>query len=115
MWFEVDKSKKAPKRVRRALADGADLVFVWGGDGMVQRCIDELADPSATLAIIPAGTANLFASNLGIPKDLTAAVEIGLHGARRSFDVGVINGEHFAVMAGAGLDALDDPRRRRRA
>ncbi len=106
MWFEVDKSKKAPKRVRQALADGADLVFVWGGDGMVQRCIDELAGTSATLGIIPAGTANLFASNLGIPKDLTAAVEVGLRGTRRSFDVGVINGEHFAVMAGAGLDAL---------
>jgi diacylglycerol kinase (ATP) len=106
MWFEVDKSKKAPKQVRRALADGADLVFVWGGDGMVQRCIDVLAGTDAAVAIVPAGTANLFATNLGIPKDLTAAVEIGLHGERHRFDVGTINGERFAVMAGAGLDAL---------
>ncbi|HEV7526386.1 MAG TPA: YegS/Rv2252/BmrU family lipid kinase [Acidimicrobiia bacterium] len=106
MWFEVPKSKKAPKRVRKALADGADLVFVWGGDGMVQQCIDVLAGSDAILAIIPAGTANLFATNLGIPKDLTAAVELGLHGDRRKFDVGVINGEHFAVMAGAGFDAV---------
>lgn len=106
MWFEVPKSKKAPKRVREALAAGADLIFVWGGDGMVQRCIDVIAGSDAILAILPAGTANLFASNLGIRKDLTEAVELGLHGERRNLDVGVINGEHFAVMAGTGLDAV---------
>ena len=43
LWFEVPKSKKAPKRVREAVEAGADLVFVWGGDGMVQRCVDALA------------------------------------------------------------------------
>ncbi len=106
MWFEVPKSKRAPKAVRKALEAGADLVFVWGGDGMVQRSIDVLAGSDATVAILPAGTANVFATNLGIPKDLAVAVEIGLHGARRQFDVGSINGEHFAVMAGAGFDAL---------
>jgi diacylglycerol kinase (ATP) len=106
MWFEVPKSKRAPKAVRKALARGADLVFVWGGDGMVQRSVDVLAGSDATLAILPAGTANVFATNLGIPKDLGAAVEIGVHGARRQFDVGSMNGEHFAVMAGAGFDAL---------
>jgi len=104
-WYEVPKSKKAPKRVRRAIDDGADLLFVWGGDGMVQRCAHAAVGSGATLAIIPAGTANLFATNLGIPKDLEAAVAIGLAGARRKLDLGTINGEHFAVMAGAGLDA----------
>ena len=68
LWFEVPKSRKAPKRVRAALDAGADLVIVWGGDGMVQRCIDALAGSDAAIAIIPAGTANLFASNLGIPR-----------------------------------------------
>jgi diacylglycerol kinase (ATP) len=105
MWFEVPKSKKAPKRVRKALSDGADLIFVWGGDGMVQRCIDVIAGSGAVVAILPAGTANLLAGNLGIPKDLPAAVELGLHGERKPFDVGVVNREHFAVMAGSGLDA----------
>jgi diacylglycerol kinase family enzyme len=55
---------------------------------------------------LPAGTANLFATNLGIPKDLEEAVKIGLNGSRRQLDVGLINGEHFGVMAGTGLDAL---------
>jgi diacylglycerol kinase (ATP) len=105
LWYEVPKSAKAPKCVRKAVKLGADLVFVWGGDGMVQRCIDAVADSSVTIAILPAGTANLLATNLDIPKDLAQAVAIGLHGSRRSLDVGVLNGERFAVMAGAGFDA----------
>ena len=104
-WFEVSKSAKAPKCVRRALKLGADLVFVWGGDGMVQRCIDAAAGSSASIAILPAGTANLLATNLEIPKDLAEAVAIGLSGSRRALDVGVLNDERFAVMAGAGFDA----------
>jgi diacylglycerol kinase (ATP) len=104
-WVEVPKSKKAPPHVQRALDEGAELVFAWGGDGMVQRCVDVLAGSSVGLAILPAGTANLFASNLGIPQDIEEAVAIGLHGDRREIDVGRFNGERFAVMAGAGFDA----------
>jgi diacylglycerol kinase (ATP) len=104
-WVEVPKSKKAPAQVQRALDEGAELVFAWGGDGMVQRCVDVLAGSSVGLAIVPAGTANLFASNLGIPQDIEEAVAIGLGGNRREIDVGRFNGERFAVMAGAGFDA----------
>jgi YegS/Rv2252/BmrU family lipid kinase len=104
-WAEVSKSKKAPAQVQRALDEGAELIFAWGGDGMVQRCVDVLAGSTTSLAIIPAGTANLFASNLGIPKDIEEAVAIGLRGDRHEFDVGRFNGERFAVMAGAGFDA----------
>jgi YegS/Rv2252/BmrU family lipid kinase len=106
LWYEVSKSKQAPKRIKEAVADGADLLFVWGGDGLVQRCVDALATTPTTIAIIPAGTANLLATNLGIPDDIEGAVRVGLHGSRRMLDVGVMNGERFAVMAGTGLDAL---------
>jgi YegS/Rv2252/BmrU family lipid kinase len=106
LWFEVDKSRKAPNRVREALERGADRVLVWGGDGMVQHCIDVLAGTGAVIGVLPAGTANLFATNIGIPHDLEKAVTIALHGAPRRFDVGVINGERFAVMAGTGFDAV---------
>ena len=105
IWYEVNKSRKAPKRARRALKEGAGLIFVWGGDGMVQRCVDELAGTDAVLAILPAGTANLLATNLNIPDRLPEAVRVGLHGESRLLDTGLVNGEHFAVMAGAGLDA----------
>ena len=104
-WCEVPKSRKAPAQVRRALDEGAELIVTWGGDGMVQRCVDVLAGSEVALAIIPAGTANLFATNLGIPSDIEGAVAVGLHGARRRVDLGRFNGERFAVMAGAGFDA----------
>ena len=105
LWYEVPKSKKARKKVRQALDEGAELVFVWGGDGMVQRCADVLAGSGVPMAILPAGTANLFATNLSIPADLEEAVLIGFHGRREKLDLGVLNGEHFAVMAGAGFEA----------
>lgn len=105
LWFEIAKSKKATKRARQAVRDGADLVFVWGGDGTVQHCADALAGSGATMAIIPAGTANLLATELDIPFDIEQAVHVGLHGDTRSIDVGVLNGERFTVMAGAGFDA----------
>jgi diacylglycerol kinase (ATP) len=110
LWYEVSKSRRARKDTLRALKGGADLFFVWGGDGMVQRCVDALAGTDATVAILPAGTANLLAGNLGIPDELPEAVRIGFHGARRKLDLGNVNGEHFAVMAGAGFDAemIDD-------
>jgi diacylglycerol kinase (ATP) len=105
LWVEVPKSKKAPQQVKRLLDKGAEHFFVWGGDGMAQRCIDTLAGTGATMAIIPAGTANLLATNLGIPKEIEGAVMTGLHGRRRTIDVASMNGERFAVMAGAGFDA----------
>jgi diacylglycerol kinase (ATP) len=105
VWHEVSKSRKARKRARRTVKEGADLVLVWGGDGMVQRCVDALAGSDAAVAVIPAGTANQLAGNLGIPTDLPEAVRIAFHGSRRRLDLGKLNGEHFAVMAGAGFDA----------
>jgi YegS/Rv2252/BmrU family lipid kinase len=104
-WHEVPKSRKAAKQVKRALKRNPELVIVWGGDGMVQRCIDVLAGTKTTIGIIPAGTANLLATNLGIPKDLKTAVAVAVGTNRRKLDVGRINGEAFAVMAGAGFDA----------
>lgn len=105
IWYEVPKSRKAPKQVKKAIDEGAELVFAWGGDGTVQRCIHVLAGSGVPLAIVPAGTANLFASNLDIPQDIEKAVAIGLGQTRRTLDVGVLNGERFGVMAGVGFDA----------
>jgi diacylglycerol kinase (ATP) len=105
LWYEVPKAKKAPTQVRRALEEGADLIFAWGGDGTVRRCVNEVAGEDARLAVLPAGTSNLFARNLGIPLDVEQAVAIGLRGELRRYDVGKFEGERFAVMAGVGFDA----------
>lgn len=107
-WREVDRSKDVPRQVRKLLRRGVDRVLVWGGDGTVRRCIDTIVTEGADvdLAILPAGTANLLANGLGVPIDLDGALEVALHGNLRRIDVGVMNGEHFAVMAGTGFDAL---------
>ena len=70
LWYEVAKSRKAPAAAKKALDDGADLLFVWGGDGTIQRVVDAVAGAGVTLALLPAGTANLLARNLGVPLDL---------------------------------------------
>jgi len=106
LWYEVQTSSQAPKFARLALEKGAEVIFIWGGDGTVQQCIDALVDTKAVLAILPAGTANLLAGNLEVPNDLSKAVAVGLRGTRRALDTGSFNGEHFAVMAGTGFDAF---------
>jgi YegS/Rv2252/BmrU family lipid kinase len=109
-WYEVPKSKKAPQKVRQLVEEGVDRVLVWGGDGTVRRCIDALLHDGrgddVSVGVLPAGTANLLALNLGIPEDLRAAVEIAVNGDPHPIDVGRINDQHFAVMAGAGFDAM---------
>ena len=109
-WYEVSKSKKAPKKIHKLVEKhGVDRVLMWGGDGTVRRAIntilsDDLGD--IEVGILPAGTGNLLAKNLGIPIDLRAAAEIAVCGDPRPIDVGAVNGNHFAVMAGTGFDAL---------
>ena len=110
-WREVPKSKKAPKRVVELVEKcGVDRLLVWGGDGTVRRCIDTLLTEGldhVAIGVLPAGTGNLLANNLGIPIDLRSAVDVALHGDPAPIDVGVVNDEqHFVVMAGAGFDAL---------
>ncbi|MGE0308621.1 MAG: diacylglycerol kinase family protein [Acidimicrobiia bacterium] len=109
-WRQLSKSKQSPAAVRELIDEGVTTLFTWGGDGTVQRTIDAVVAAGAgdrvDLAVVPAGTANLFAHNLSLPiGDVAAAVDVGLNGHRSCLDVGKVNGEHFAVMAGIGFDA----------
>ena len=108
LWCGVEKSKQAPNQVRRMLDSGIERLLVWGGDGTVRRCIDTIVaeDAKLELAILPAGTANLLALALGIPQNVREAVDTALHGLPQPIDIGLVNGEAFAVMAGTGFDAL---------
>lgn len=92
-------------QARMAADDGADVVAVCGGDGTVMACVTGLAGTDVPLAIIPAGTGNLLARNLGIPLGTERAALVAVQGARRRIDVGAVGAERFAVMAGMGFDA----------
>ena len=105
LWYEVPKAKKAPAQVRRALDEGAELVFAWGG---TERCGAAWASsPARTRPSRSSRPARRTCSpaNLGIPGDIEDAVAVGLRGERRRIDVGRFGEERFAVMAGAGFDA----------
>lgn len=95
---------------RAALEDGARLVVVCGGDGTVSACADALAGSGVPMAVVPIGTGNLVAGNLGIPKDLADAVAVAVGGVDRAVDVGRLGGGQpdggvMVGMAGVGLDA----------
>lgn len=105
IWLETTVDDPGAGQARQAIDDGAQVVFACGGDGTVRSCIEGLAGSDVALAILPAGTGNLLATNLAVPTDTAAAVRLATHGGRRRIDVGDANGQTFAVMAGMGFDA----------
>jgi diacylglycerol kinase family enzyme len=94
-------------QARDAAKGGAGLGLVAGGDGTVRAAAQGLAHSGVRLGILPQGTGNLLARNLEIPQDDDQALEVALCGAERTLDLGRLDdGTAFAVMAGAGFDAL---------
>ncbi len=96
----------AEAHARRAAELGYRSVVAVGGDGTVAECITGLAGTGVPLAIVPQGTGNQVARNLGIPLPVDAAVETVVAGRPEPIDVGRLgDGRYFAVTAGAGWDA----------
>jgi diacylglycerol kinase family enzyme len=67
--------------------------------------VSALAGTDAAMAVLPAGTGNLLAANLGLSTDLATGLEVALEGGLRRLDVGAVDGQCFVVMAGMGFDA----------
>ncbi|MGO4595892.1 diacylglycerol kinase family protein [Leifsonia sp. 2TAF2] len=115
LWLETTPDEGGQAQVREALDAGATLVLAAGGDGTVRAVAEELRDRDATLGIIPGGTGNLLARNLGIPfASVENACAVALSGETRRIDLGIASAhrpdgsvsEHaFLVMAGVGIDA----------
>jgi len=97
----------ARRAAQKAVGEGFGLVLVAGGDGTVGEVVGPLAGTEAVLGIIPVGTANGIALELGLPiADLPAACRLVAEGQAFAADVGVCNGHEFLLMCGVGLDAM---------
>lgn len=105
LWLETTPDETGEAQAKAAAEAGADVVIAAGGDGTVTACASGLAGSGVPLAIIPAGTGNLLAHNLGLPMDRNDALKVALEGTNREIDVGLANGVPFVAMAGLGLDA----------
>ncbi|MFC4244155.1 diacylglycerol/lipid kinase family protein [Gryllotalpicola reticulitermitis] len=115
LWFETTRDDDGATAAAEAAAAGARLVIASGGDGTIRSVAAALRNTGTALGIVPSGTGNLLARNLGIPiGHPDAAVELAFTGADRVVDVGIAEftspdervTEHpFMVVAGVGVDA----------
>lgn len=114
-WYETDADDAGVRATRQAIADGANVVLGSGGDGTVRAVAEALRGTGIPLAIVPQGTGNLLARNLGAPLNrIDDVVRAAFTGRNRPIDLGIARivradeseSEHvFLVLAGMGLDA----------
>ena len=111
LWFETSAEDPGRGMTEQALDAGVDLVIAAGGDGTVRVVADTMAGRGVTMAIVPAGTGNLLARNLELPLQEAAALDVAVAGRTGPVDLVELTvddnrPEHFAVMAGIGVDAM---------
>jgi diacylglycerol kinase family enzyme len=101
---------------RRALAGGARLIAAGGGDGTINAVASSMVDSGVPFGVLPMGTLNHFAKDLGIPLELGAAVRNLAEGQPCAVDVGEVNGRIFLNNSGLGLypDLVHDREKQQR-
>ena len=104
-WYETTPADTGASQAAAAVAAGARLVLVCGGDGTIAACAGALAGAGVAMAVVPVGTGNLLARNLGIPLEVPAALDVAFGTAERMIDVLEAAQQRFVVMAGLGFDA----------
>ncbi len=96
----------ASRFARDAVTSGAKLVVAWGGDGTINGAGAVLAGTSIPLGIVPAGSGNGLARDLGLPREPAKALTVAASGRERVIDAGELDGSLFFNVAGIGLDAV---------
>lgn len=99
------KAGDATDMARRAVEQKKELIVVYGGDGTINEVVCGMAETSIPLAIIPGGTANVLARELGISWDVKAAIRVVANGEPKRITLGLGDGRYFHSMAGIGIDA----------
>ena len=105
-WWSTTAAGQATAMAAEAAAQHVPLVFACGGDGTLNEVVNGLAGTETALAVIPAGTTNLWARELRIHrKTPVEAVRLALDGERRRIDLGRAGSRYFLCMASYGIDA----------
>ena len=99
LWLETTAEEPGQRQAREAVSAGVTLILACGGDGTVTACAEGVAGTGVPLAIVPIGTGNLLARNLGLPVDLDEALAVAFAGTDTPIDGGTANGSPFVVMA----------------
>ena len=99
------KRGDAERLAAAAAPDLYDAVAVAGGDGTINEVLNGMARSPLPLGLIPMGTANVLAAELGLPQSAEGIARTLLEGRRRHIDLGLASGRRFAMMAGVGFDA----------
>jgi YegS/Rv2252/BmrU family lipid kinase len=106
------KPGEATALAGQAVREGADAVFVVGGDGTINEVVNGLAESPVALGVLPGGTGNIWAKALGLPTrsplhllPLLDSIRMLVPGTSRRIDLGKANGRYFLQWAGLGLDA----------
>jgi diacylglycerol kinase (ATP) len=103
--FVTERRHHARELAQAAVAHGATTVIAWGGDGTVNEVASALVFRDAALGVVPSGSGNGLARELGLPFEPRAAFELALGAQRRRIDAGELGGHLFFNVAGVGLDA----------
>jgi diacylglycerol kinase (ATP) len=104
--FVTERSGHARELTRAALARGARLVMAWGGDGTINEVASTLAFGEVPLGIVPAGSGNGLARQLGISSTPSEAIRRAISAEPRAIDVGEVGDRMFINLAGIGFDAF---------
>ncbi|MGI9499223.1 MAG: diacylglycerol/lipid kinase family protein [Geminicoccaceae bacterium] len=83
-----------------------DAIAVAGGDGTINEVLNGMPKNGPPLAILPLGTVNVLAREIGLPQSIDDIIETVVLGPSRSISIGEVNGRRFAVMASVGFDAM---------
>ncbi|MFP5299060.1 MAG: diacylglycerol/lipid kinase family protein, partial [Actinomycetota bacterium] len=106
--FETDGPTSGIEITKRAIKDGAELVIAFGGDGIVNEVANGASGSAAAVGILPGGTMNVLARDLGIPADAISAVahlDRALEAEPRTIPLGRLDDRLFTFSAGCGFDA----------
>ncbi len=95
----------ATRLAQEAAISGKEIAFAMGGDGTLREVGRGLLGTETVLAPLPAGTTNVLAFALGLPRDPLTAAQVMSSCRRRSFDIGLVGREPFLMQVSAGLDA----------